>query len=404
MKNSIKGIIVLVSVCAVMSVLLAFVNGITYQKIIDNQNNAANEAIKEIFPEAQGISPEAIELAEHEGKIPESVTQADKYGDVGYVIRVSTTGYKPGLIILFAVRADGTIAGAQVIDSKETNGAEKTYGELFKDKTLEGIDEIDTVAGSTYTTEAYQQAAKDAINTVTVLSGGEADLRTEEEIFADNLKAALAIDEGNFEKVFIAEQGLDKFDSIYAEKSGKGYVFVKESTFIGLDAKGNAIAENPEIADMIAQAKSELQIILATKTVPLDLSKYQGISKIVQSVKKTATGNYVLELRGEGYAIHGAGKEHEYLSGVPIMIRISMTADGKIIDCMTVSHGESKGYGDKCATDEYCGQYDKKTKDEIASIAISGATATSKGYRNAVLSAFEAVSIIEGGVTNEEQQ
>ena len=86
------------------------------------------------------------------------------------------------------------------------------------------------------------------------------------------------------------------------------------------------------------------------------------------------------------------------------MIRISMTPDGKIIDCMTVSHGESKGYGDKCATEEYCGQYDGKTKDEIDTIAISGATATSTGYKKAVLTAFEAVSIIEGGVTNEEQQ
>lgn len=404
MKNSIKGIIVLVSICAVMSVLLSFVNGITYQQIIDNQNRDANDAIKVIFPEAAGISSEAIELAEYEGKIPTSVIQADKYGDVGFVIRISTTGYKPGLIILFAVRADGTIAGAQVIDSKETNGAEKTYGELFKDQTLEGIDAIDTVSGSTFTTKAYKQAAKDALNAMTVLSGGEADLRTEEEKFADNLKAALAIEEGQFEKVFIVEQGIEKFDAIYVEKTSKGYVFIKDSTFIGIDAQGTAIKEPPENAALTEQAKNELQIILATKMESLDLTTYQGISKIVQSVQKTATGNYVLDLRGEGYAINGAGKEHEYLTGVPIMIRISMTPDGKIIDCMTVSHGESKGYGDKCATEEYCGQYDGKTKDEIDTIAISGATATSTGYKKAVLTAFEAVSIIEGGVTNEEQQ
>ena len=73
-------------------------------------------------------------------------------------------------------------------------------------------------------------------------------------------------------------------------------------------------------------------------------------------------------------------------------------AEGKIIDCLTVSHAESDGYGAKWGTEEYYGQFDGKTEGDYKEIdAIGGATMTTNGYLEAIETAFASVKILEGG-------
>ena len=80
-----------------------------------------------------------------------------------------------------------------------------------------------------------------------------------------------------------------------------------------------------------------------------------------------------------------------------ILGRAEMFA-GKIIDCLTVSHSESDGYGAKWGTEEYYGQFDGKTKDDYKTVdTVSGATISNNGYMKAIERCFEAVSILEGG-------
>ena len=75
-----------------------------------------------------------------------------------------------------------------------------------------------------------------------------------------------------------------------------------------------------------------------------------------------------------------------------------MMPDGKVIDCVTVSQGESKGYGDMCATEKFYGQFDGKTEADYGEIdAIAGATYTTDGYLKAIETAFESLRILEGG-------
>ena len=85
-------------------------------------------------------------------------------------------------------------------------------------------------------------------------------------------------------------------------------------------------------------------------------------------------------------------------SGEYIYIRVSMTADGRIIDCLTVSQAETNGIGSVCGDESFYGQFDGKTEETYKEIdAISGATLTTNGYKTAILRAFEAVKILEGG-------
>jgi hypothetical protein len=125
---------------------------------------------------------------------------------------------------------------------------------------------------------------------------------------------------------------------------------------------------------------------------------------IVKKAYVTASGNYVFDLEAKGYQ---AG--FEYGNKTPIQIKVSISAEGKIIDCLTVSHQESKGYGDVCATEEYYDQFrgsgtsdivitvthpdymmDQISPDNTDKGAIASATYTTAGYQKAIKAAFTA--------------
>ena len=129
------------------------------------------------------------------------------------------------MVIMCGVSTDGVVTGAVCTSSNETLGKEKTYGEVFADKNAEEVEATDIIAGATKTTEAYKNAVKDAPNTVIILGGGNVDIRTEEEILADNLSAALPAADGKFEKWFMVE-ALEGIDAVYVAENAAGYVFV----------------------------------------------------------------------------------------------------------------------------------------------------------------------------------
>jgi Na+-translocating ferredoxin:NAD+ oxidoreductase RnfG subunit len=148
---------------------------------------------------------------------------------------------------------------------------------------------------------------------------------------------------------------------------------------------------------LAASIKADMQILNATTKTRVELTAYEGLPTAVLSAEITASGNYVLELRAAGYGINGGSKYHP-ASGEYIRILVSMTADGKIIDCLTVYQAETDGIGSACENEDFYGQFDGKTKENYGEIdAIAGATMTTNGYKNAILHAFEAVEIFEGG-------
>ena len=157
---------------------------------------------------------------------------------------------------------------------------------------------------------------------------------------------------------------------------------------------GTVITENVENASAISDAVA----LLASVTLEdIDFSAYEELTKTVISAKKTSSGNYVVETKGAGYGIKG-GDEYHPASGEYIIVRVSMTADGRIIDCLTVYESETDGLGDACADEDFYGQFVGKTEDNYTEIdAISGATMTTNGYKQAIERAFKAVEILKGG-------
>ena len=135
----------------------------------------------------------------------------------------------------------------------------------------------------------------------------------------------------------------------------------------------------------------------ATTLKDIDVSGYSDLADFVVSAKKTASGNYVIETMGAGYGIKG-GNEYHPASGKYIIVRVALSADGKIIDCITVSQEETKGLGDACADPKFYGQFVGKQESNYTEVdAIGGATLTTDGYKQAVQRAFVAFKTLSGG-------
>ena len=389
MKKYIKNLVVFVCICSAVTLLLATTNFITAPIIEKNQNAQANQALLEVMPEGEGF--EAVDLSAFE--LPATVAEAHKEtAGKGHVFRLVTAGYGSDMVIMCGVDAGGIVTGAVCLSSNETLGKEKTYGENFAGKDAALVDAVDTVTGATKTTESYKNAVKDALNAAIILGGGSVDIRTEEQILADNLAAALP--EGDtFEKVFLTEI-VEGVDAVYIAANGAGYVFTVGENFVGVKTDGTVVTEGVDTPEVYTAALNTIQ---SSEITDIDISADTELQKIIVSAKKTASGNYIIEAKGAGYGIKG-GDEYHPASGEYIIVRVCVAPDMKIIDCLTVSEAETDGLGDACAEPSFYSQFVGKTEADYTEIdAISGATLTTNGYTQAIERAYDAIHTLNGG-------
>ena len=390
MMKHLKSVLTLFSICAIVSIALAVCFAITDPIIKEQQAAAASGALLEVMPD--GGKFEKLDTTGKE--LPASIVEVQIASNGGYVFQVSFAGFNPGNVAMIGVSADGKVTGTKCITNAESSGFGADHIPVLDSKghyngaDVSTIDGIDTVAGCTVSTKAYREVIKDALNAAVILGGGEVDLRTPEQILNDNLNAALGTEGVEFDKHFFVEV-VEGVKAIYVAKNGAGHVVVIGEEFIGIGADGKAIGTANEIAE------AAVATISATVLTDLDLTGYEGLSKRIKSAKVTDGGVYVIEVEGSGFGING--DSHYGASGKYIVIRVAITADGTIVDCYTVSQSETNGFGSVCADEEFYGQFDGKTEANYKEVIIAGSTITTKGYQGAILNAFKAVTIFEGG-------
>ncbi len=389
MKNHLKSVITLTAICAVVSILMAATNYITAPIIEQRKSEAANAALKQVLPDGEGFE----ELNINDYELPETITKAYSEKNGGYVFELTTKGYSTDMVIMCGINADGAVVGATYLSGGETHSIKETYGERFKGKTFDDVESVDTKSGSTLTTTAYKYAIKDALGAKAIIGGGSVDLRTEEEILSDNLSAALPDGEGKFSLQLLTAP-IDSGYTVYKADNGKGLVFVKDETFIGVDEKGNVVSQIAE--DVKKDITAHARFVLNDKLTEIDITKLKDkLPSNIDKVYKASNGNYVFNIHANGYGITG---DRYSRSNEPIKIDVSVTKKGKIISCITVSQKESEGIGDACAKPSFFTQFDGKNATDYTDVdAISGATITTNAYMNAIKSVFDAVKILEGG-------
>ena len=393
MKKHLKSILTLFAICAIVSIALAVCFEITNPIILERQQAAASGALLELMPE--GGTFEQIDASSY--SLPATIKEVHKASNGGYVFQVEFAGFNPGNVAMIGVSADGKVTGTKVITNVESSGYGADHLPALDGKghyngaDATTIDSVDTVSGCTVSTKAYRAVVKDALNAALILGGGEVDLRDPEQILNDNLNAALGTEGVEFDKHFFVEV-VEGVDAIYVAKTGEGHVVVIGETFVGVDAEGNVVGEANEVA------ANAIATIKETTFTELNLSEFTGLSKRIKSAKVTNAGVYVIEVEGSGFGINGDshyGASREY-----IQIKVSITADGTIVDCYTVYQSETNGFGSACADEEFYGQFAGKTQNNYKDIIIAGSTYTTDGYHGAIKNAFKAVAIFKEGGAN----
>lgn len=388
--------LVLGCICLVVALLLSGINMITSPIITDRANDLADKAKTEVLPGGANFKNITADFT-----FPTAVTEAYS-ADGGFVFRSTGSGRNGEIVIMVGVDTNGKITGTKIITEAESKGyKEKVYAEVegtsgkYTGQSLEDFSLV-SISGSTLTSVGFGDAVKAALQAYVIASGGSVDLRGPEQILQENCNAALGTEGKTFTLWFKVEV-LNGIDKVYESEDGRVYI-IGES-FIGVKNGAVVTADvDAELQEKVLAADAIVEASVVTEVT----ERPTGVSKIsIKKVYKTDSGNYLFELEGSGFsaAYHGE----------TMKIKVSISADGKIIDVITLSQAETKGYGDKCQTEEYYESWIGITSDKVVVSTstqgstdpgvISGSTYTTAGYQTAIKAAFTAFNIYtaEGG-------
>ena len=165
-KDFIMPVVVLALICLVMSGALAFVNNVTYPVITEAAAERAEQAMRQIIPQADGFLP-----LDKNG-LPASIKEA--YGtsnNTGFIFIVTTSGYGGEMTIICGIDLSGKIIKTLTLAHSETKGISDPVFNMQpeytgKDASLSGIDAI---SGATITSNAYKNGILDAFSAYEIL-------------------------------------------------------------------------------------------------------------------------------------------------------------------------------------------------------------------------------------------
>lgn len=155
-SNVVKMILVLTAVGVLSGASLVMIYTLTSQKIHDNRNKESEQAVLNIFPDANIAAPKKGAKKGAEGII-EVVDKDNKL--LGYAFKAKGNGYQGTIEIIGGLNADLTqLQGIEIVESQETPGlGAEIAGSKFKDqfKGLPVTQKIEYVKNEK-PTEAYQ--------------------------------------------------------------------------------------------------------------------------------------------------------------------------------------------------------------------------------------------------------
>jgi len=197
LSDIVKPTVVLLLICSVVTLALAFTNSLTKDKIAEAARLEEESARKEVlslaesFEEIQGL--EAV-INDNEALFPVKKAFVGFKGEdaIGRVFLTETKGYGGTIKITVGIDSEGTITGVKIGDNNETPGlGSKAKDEPFISQ-FQGIspkgaltvvknnktkdEEIDAISGATITSKAVTKAVQAALNVNTELSKLEGDL------------------------------------------------------------------------------------------------------------------------------------------------------------------------------------------------------------------------------------
>lgn len=163
-KDNLKSIIVLTAICLVVSALLAAINYVTKPIIEKNAFLKENASLAEVLPGAKDF-----EEADIPSDAAECVTGIYKEsGGAGYAVTLSATSAYSGAPMTFTlgVGPDGKVTGIVMTNYSETKDFGAEYPESYIGVDADSAEDVDLVSGVTYSSTAFRNAVKGALDAV----------------------------------------------------------------------------------------------------------------------------------------------------------------------------------------------------------------------------------------------
>lgn len=411
MKLNVKSVVVLTSICVVVSALLSVTNFFTAPVIEENKAAAASASLTVVMPDAAGF--EEIELP---ADAPATVLNLYKEtSGLGYVALLATTSqYSSGdMGITVAIGADGCISGVTLTSYFESKDFGSDYPQTYvgADSALNGID---TVSGVTYSSTAFKNAIQDAFD-VLINSGAVAEgEKSEEQLILEAIPVALPGCADSLGSAQVEAIEANGFVAAYAATNGCGYVVAAATdagtVVCGINAFGDVncvdLEGNP-VDGPVDEVKAAFPILAEANAEDngKQAQKAAGDDAVLTALDSVpafgcVTGGFTAQVGEDTYYVFNT-KPYGYSNEIMEMA-VVLDADGKIVNYRTVSelilHEEyysSHELTDKEAyRDQFVGLDSSTYSDDVT--MVSGATCTANAVADSINSAFDAYKAVKG--------
>lgn len=177
MKTKIMPSVVLGSICLVVALLLAVVNMFTAPIIEAAEQAKVQAALEVVLPDCGKV--EAVRSNYEAGTFDERVNEIYAAENGGYVFQMTVKGYATGMVVLVGIGADGKITGTKCTTDGETPSKKApVFAVVDGDNSAYiGVGTSNykpqyPVSGSTMTAQGYADAVKLALDSYSIIKGG----------------------------------------------------------------------------------------------------------------------------------------------------------------------------------------------------------------------------------------
>ena len=159
----------LLLICAIVALVLSFVNTVTQEKIAQNETEQKRTAMVERFG-SDKIEYTELDRLESDGERVEAVYRVAEDGStVGYSVLVLSPGFGGDVQLMVAVTADKTVIGVKIVSMSETPGLGTRVDDADYLSQYAGVtaglsaSEVDMISGATKSSKAVLNGVVDAL-------------------------------------------------------------------------------------------------------------------------------------------------------------------------------------------------------------------------------------------------
>ncbi len=168
----ITGVLLVITMCTAF--LLAFVNGVTKDRIAENELKKTNEAVSSVFTTAADIKTEDLGITLEDVEVFCKVLDGDTH--IGYYATVTPIGFKGDVKMLVGLDTEGKVLGIKILSHSETVGiGDKAFTDGYLGE-FNGVGESealpDAISGATYSSNAVRNGAILAYEAYKTAKGG----------------------------------------------------------------------------------------------------------------------------------------------------------------------------------------------------------------------------------------